>query len=840
MNSLPSLKLFSLLPLHSTTHYHHCHSYTPLLTNEAVNSIDVLFGHSNQYLVSRIASYDSKENANSASALVQCADWVQSLTGDRYLSLDNGSDSTTFEIDIPSKLSTISRAGDNSRLLLSIIHSAANNLLSGSEASGVFSVVLQPSNRKIFQALIAGQSPATKAIARTFLPAAMDSLDCSLVSTLLDTGINPNSCVDERRRRPLEIAIAKQSMEVMQLLLDRGADVNLPFVTDSYENPKTPLHAAVKAGRLDLVQLLLRAGARLNDPDARQWKSPLAFAAETGLLNLVKLLLDAGAEVDGPLGSGRTRTALQVAADDGNFGVAQLLLSYGADVNLPGEKHRGSALECAARSGNVDLTQLLLFYGAIDVVSALEGAGKCGHGHVISDIIQSGMRSHGIADNAFGRTALQVATRCCDFELVRALLDCGVTADAPPNDGDTTWYTALQIASHHGYIDLVELLLNYGADVNAPPPTAYGGATALQGAAGKNHMQLVQVLLKHGADVNAPATYTGRTALAEAAYQGNLEILQLLLKHGADMNTHGASVVINAVGHFPIELLHSLLDAWQLARGGNLDWTVDFDEQTALEIAAQCQDAKLIQLLLGYGAGDTSLALRKAADCSKIDLEVVELLLASGAVIGSLDEDCDWSLTALEIAAYAEDLDLLRFFLDHQVGATANDKTQALQVAAYCGDLGAVRLLLDHGANVNAAPLAHLFDTPRTAMQAAAGNSDVSMVRFLLEAGADVESESTSEDEQAHAYPEQGTALQFAAIAGSVSIVTLLIEKGANVFAPAMGDDGRTALEGAAEHGRLDIVQLLLNLGVEVTGSRAIQFAREEGHDGVVALLEEA
>jgi ankyrin repeat protein len=839
MNSLPSLKLFSLLPLHSTTHYHHCHSYTPLLTNEAVNSIDVLFGHSNQYLVSRIASYDSKENANSASALVQCADWVQSLTGDRYLSLDNGSDSTTFEIDIPSKLSTISRAGDNSRLLLSIIHSAANNLLSGSEASGVFSVVLQPSNRKIFQALIAGQSPATKAIARTFLPAAMDSLDCSLVSTLLDTGINPNSCVDRIRRRPLQIAIAKQSMEVMQLLLDRGADVNLHFVTNSREDPKTPLYAAVKAGRLDLVQLLLRAGARLNDPDARRWKSPLEFAAETGLLNLVKLLLDAGAEVDGPLGSGHPRTALQAAADDGNFGVAQLLLSYGADVNVPGEKPRGSALECAARSGNVDLTQLLLFYGAIDVVPALEGAGECGHKHVIFDIVQSGMRSHGIADDAFGRTALQAATRCCDFELVRALLDCGVTADAPPNDGDTKWNTALQIAARHGDIDLVELLLNYGADVNAPYGAPYG-ATALQRAAGKNHMQLVQVLLKHGADVNAPATYRGTTALAEAAYQGNLEVLQLLLKHGADMNTHGASVVIDAVGNVPIELLRFLLDAWQLARGGNLDWTVDSDDQTALEIAAQCQDAKLIQLLLGYGAGDTSLALRRAVDGHKIDMEVVELLLASGAAIGHLDEDYYWSLTALEIAAKAGNLDLLRFFLDHQVGATANDKTQALQVAAYRGDLGAVRLLLDHGANVNAAPLAHLFDAPRTALQVAAGNSDVSMVRFLLEAGADVESESTSEDEQAHAYPEQGTALQFAAIAGSVSIVTLLIEKGADVFAPAMGDDGRTALEGAAEHGRLDIVQLLLNLGVEVTGSRAIQFAREEGHDGVVALLEEA
>jgi hypothetical protein len=169
INNLPSLMLFSFLQLHSTTHYHHCHSYTSILTNETVDPINVPFGHSNQDLDSRMAPYDSKGNANSASALVHCADWVQSLTGDRYSNLDNASDSTKLEIDIPLELSSVSRAGDNSRLLLSTIQSAANNLLSASQAAELLSLILQNNNRKIFHSLIAGQSPATKAIARTFL-----------------------------------------------------------------------------------------------------------------------------------------------------------------------------------------------------------------------------------------------------------------------------------------------------------------------------------------------------------------------------------------------------------------------------------------------------------------------------------------------------------------------------------------------------------------------------------------------------------------------------------------------------------------------------------------------
>jgi ankyrin repeat protein len=212
----------------------------------------------------------------------------------------------------------------------------------------------------------------------------------------------------------------------------------------------------------------------------------------------------------------------------------------------------------------------------------------------------------------------------------------------------------------------------------------------------------------------------------------------------------------------------------------------------------------------------------------------VELLLASGAEISHLVDDSgnDYKdMTALDNAASGAHLDILRLFLENRTGLSADEKSRALQVAVDCGKLDAARLLLDHGADVNAAPLEYLDGTRRTSLQVAASRSNLKMVQFLLEAGAYVESNTS---------PVEATALQHAATAGSMSIFTLLIEKGANVFAPAMGDYGRTALEGAAEHGRLDIVQLLLNLGAEVAGSRAIQFAREEGHDGVVALLEEA
>lgn len=57
------------------------------------------------------------------------------------------------------------------------------------------------------------------------------------------------------------------------------------------------------------------------------------------------------------------------------------------------------------------------------------------------------------------------------------------------------------------------------------------------------------------------------------------------------------------------------------------------------------------------------------------------------------------------------------------------------------------------------------------------------------------------------------TALQLAAIGGYVGIALLLLEKGADVNAPAAKFHGRTALEGAVEHGRIDMLKLLHNAG---------------------------
>ncbi|KAK3902110.1 ankyrin repeat-containing domain protein [Staphylotrichum tortipilum] len=151
-----------------------------------------------------------------------------------------------------------------------------------------------------------------------------------------------------------------------------------------------------------------------------------------------------------------------------------------------------------------------------------------------------------------------------------------------------------------------------------------------------------------------------------------------------------------------------------------------------------------------------------------------------------------------------------------------------IQTAARRQDSEMVEFLLSRNADINA-PARPNGGQPRTPLQLAAERGQGDMVRMLLDRGADINEASA---------PTRGrTALQAAAsgLEGSphMEVVEFLLDKGADINA---APSGRYAIEGAAEHGRLDMVQLLLNAGArgnvrDGTGfAFAITLANGEGH----------
>jgi ankyrin repeat protein len=120
-----------------------------------------------------------------------------------------------------------------------------------------------------------------------------------------------------------------------------------------------------------------------------------------------------------------------------------------------------------------------------------------------------------------------------------------------------------------------------------------------------------------------------------------------------------------------------------------------------------------------------------------------------------------------------------------------------------------------------------LWDSP---LVNAVRSEDIGLVTRLLSLGANVNATSR------HRYTSETTAVQIAAINGNFEILDLLVQAGGDLNAPPSSSGSRSALEGAAEWGRVDLTSYLLSRGADVKGRnnknyrRAICRAWENGH----------
>ena len=150
----------------------------------------------------------------------------------------------------------------------------------------------------------------------------------------------------------LRNAIYENDVKLVKELIDEGADVNKALTTDG----DTPLCIAARYGQLDVAQLLLDRGAEVNKAD-RYGSTPLYIAARYGQLAVAELLLDKGAEVN--LANTYGATPLWIAVQEGKLDVAKLLIDKGADVNKAETTYGRAPLWVAEKYGHTEIVNLL-------------------------------------------------------------------------------------------------------------------------------------------------------------------------------------------------------------------------------------------------------------------------------------------------------------------------------------------------------------------------------------------------------------------------------------------------------------------------------------------------
>lgn len=348
-------------------------------------------------------------------------------------------------------------------------------------------------------------------------------------------------------------------------------------------------------------------------------------------------------------------------------------------------------------------------------------------------------------------------------------------------------------------------------------------------------------LIQQGAPLSSQG-FAGRNALTLAACKGHTAIVQLMLDATAEPGAEERRAVVH---HMSRGLQRTALEC-AAAGGHDAILTALLEEEarigatpgrhfhrTPLEWAAMNGHLKTVRLLLSSGA-DVNEGISEGYDHTALMVaarwghaQVVKELVEVGADLEASDAD-GTALIKATIGRASEDagLAILETLLAGGANLEATDfhHRTALYHAAALSRRRLLRSLLEAGANPDGAPDAYAGESP---LKAAAMRGDLESVQLLLTAGADPEGSTPGR-----------TALMLAASAGHRDVLEALLDAGVEVNAKASSWP-RTALACAAEAGQIECVRFLIEAGAKV-GPDDLEELEVTGDPRVIRLLKAA
>lgn len=280
---------------------------------------------------------------------------------------------------------------------------------------------------------------------------------------------------------PIKNAAARGHIDIVRLLLERGADANLP--EEGIAPGGHALHSAVVNSHIEIVRLLLKHGAHPNvevESSADTLSAALASAGYSTRQNpeMVELLCSHGAS-----------RAVHLLAYSGDVLTAAAV--FAANPALANDP---DALANAASEGKEAFLRLMLRYQP-DLPRCVEFPGWAvgAKTRELNELLfQHGMNAS--APDWLGITPLHHFARNGDGEKAALFLDHGANLHARDED---ICSTPLAWAAKFGQKPMVELLLQRGAKPNLPDDPHW--ATPLAWANRRGHPEIATLLKEHGA-----------------------------------------------------------------------------------------------------------------------------------------------------------------------------------------------------------------------------------------------------------------------------------------------------------------------------------------------------
>ncbi|XP_075124293.1 ankyrin repeat domain-containing protein 6 isoform X2 [Leptodactylus fuscus] len=246
----------------------------------------------------------------------------------------------------------------------------------------------------------------------------------------------------------LLVAAYKGQVDNVVQLINKGAKVAVT------KHGRTPLHLAANKGHLNVVQILLKAGCDLDVQDDGQ-QTALHRAAVVGHSDILAILIQEGCALDRQDKDGNT--ALHEAAWHGFSQSVKLLVKAGANV-LARNKAGNTPLHLACQNGHSQSCRFLLLAGSrADLKNhvgdtCLHVAARYNHLSVIRILLSAFCSVN--EKNQAGDTPLHIAAALNHRKVIKVLLEAGADAALLNNAGQI----ALDTARHHNNSDVALLL----------------------------------------------------------------------------------------------------------------------------------------------------------------------------------------------------------------------------------------------------------------------------------------------------------------------------------------------------------------------------------------------